>query len=69
MRFLTGLVKPKNTRLGADIAGQVESVGKDIKQFQRGDEVFGDLYPFGFGAFSLSCSPINSKESDSKMHM
>src|SRR5262245_9330424 len=36
-----GLLKPKNTRLGADIAGRIEAVGKDIKQFRPGDEVFG----------------------------
>src|SRR5881628_605028 len=37
----TGLLKPKNPKLGADVAGQVEAVGKDVTQFQPGDEVFG----------------------------
>ncbi|HNQ94126.1 MAG TPA: NAD(P)-dependent alcohol dehydrogenase [Anaerolineales bacterium] len=36
-----GLVKPKDTRLGADFAGVVEVVGKNITDFKRGDEVFG----------------------------
>ena len=36
-----GLLKPKNTILGADIAGRIEAVGRNVKQFQSGDEVFG----------------------------
>ena len=61
MRFMTGLIKPKNTRLGADMAGQVESIGKNIKQFRPGDEVFGDLYSFGFCAFSeYVCVPVKA---------
>ncbi|MFA9407175.1 MAG: NAD(P)-dependent alcohol dehydrogenase, partial [Anaerolineales bacterium] len=38
--------------LGADIAGQVEAVGRDVKRFQSGDEVFGDLCQSGFGGFA-----------------
>lgn len=51
-RFYSGLLKPKNMILGADIAGRVESVGKNIKQFHIGDEVFGDLSHCGWGGFA-----------------
>ena len=44
-----GLLKPKHNTLGSDIAGRVEAVGGNVKQFQPGDEVFGDLSGGGFG--------------------
>ena len=44
MRLMPGgLLRPKNKILGADLAGQVEVIGRLIKQFQPGDEVFGYL--------------------------
>ena len=46
-----GLLKPKNTKLGADIAGRVEAVGRNVKQFRPGDEVFGDISASGNGGF------------------
>jgi NADPH:quinone reductase-like Zn-dependent oxidoreductase len=43
-----GLLKPKNMRPGVDIAGKVEAVGRNVKEFQPGDEVFGS----GQGGFA-----------------
>jgi NADPH:quinone reductase-like Zn-dependent oxidoreductase len=61
MRFMTGLLKPKCKILGADIAGRVEAVGRNVKQFQPGDEIFGDIYPFGLGGFAeYVCVPENA---------
>jgi len=53
IRLMTGgLLKPKFTIPGTDIAGRVEAVGRDIKQFRPGDEVFGDLSDCGRGGFA-----------------
>lgn len=41
MRAGGGFTKPKNNGLGADLAGRVESVGKNVTEFKPGDEVFG----------------------------
>lgn len=40
-RFEVGFPKPKNYILGWDVAGRVETVGKNVTQFQPGDEIFG----------------------------
>ncbi|MBI5429928.1 MAG: NAD(P)-dependent alcohol dehydrogenase [Nitrosomonadales bacterium] len=53
VRLYAGLLKPtKFQTLGADIAGRVEAAGKNVRQFQAGDEVFGDVFASGFGGFA-----------------
>lgn len=52
IRLDSGLFKPKKTILGADVAGTVEAVGKNVKQLQVGDEVFGDISSDGWGGFA-----------------
>src|SRR3989449_11594310 len=52
-----GLLKPKNKILGSDIAGRVEMVGRNVKQFQPGDEVFGLMWGYKGGFAEYACAP------------
>ncbi|MBK8900772.1 MAG: NAD(P)-dependent alcohol dehydrogenase [Anaerolineaceae bacterium] len=55
--LMGGLLKPKDPRLGSDVAGRIEAVGANVTLFQPGDEVFG----FTGGAFAeYSCSKETS---------
>ncbi|WP_214480553.1 NAD(P)-dependent alcohol dehydrogenase [Bacillus sp. SM2101] len=51
-RIENGLFKPKNMRLGADIAGKVVEVGSNVTHFKIGDEVFGEKFETGLGGFA-----------------
>ena len=51
-RLGSGLLGPKHRIPGKEMAGRVESVGSAVTQFKPGDEVFGDLYVCGLGAFA-----------------
>ena len=53
---------PKKKIFGADIAGVVETVGKNIKEFSPGDEVLGDLGSYGFGGLAEYESAVTELE-------
>ena len=51
MRLFLGLTKPKRQILGMEASGIIEEVGKNVKEFKKGDEVF-TLNGFNFGAYA-----------------
>jgi NADPH:quinone reductase-like Zn-dependent oxidoreductase len=57
-RLANGLLKPKNTKLGADVAGRVEAIGSNVTQLRVGDDVFGELSLDELGTFAeYVCAP------------
>jgi NADPH:quinone reductase-like Zn-dependent oxidoreductase len=56
-RLMLGLRKPKKNILGIELAGEIEAVGKDVRLFREGDQVFG-IDGSGFGAYAeFKCMP------------
>ncbi|MBV9885895.1 MAG: NAD(P)-dependent alcohol dehydrogenase, partial [Acidobacteria bacterium] len=64
IRLMVGIGKPKNKRLGADVAGVVESVGRNVTQFKPGDAVYG-VCQGAFGEFVCTAQNKLVKKPDS----
>jgi NADPH:quinone reductase-like Zn-dependent oxidoreductase len=59
-RFFTGLLKPKSPIPGDVLAGEIDAVGKDVKRFKIGDQVFGTLAPNLGSHAEYTCLPEDS---------
>ena len=80
MRLMLGLTKPRKSIIGLVLAGEIESIGRDVKRFRIGDQVYG-LTGFGLGAYAeykcmketdsthgcLAIKPINTSYEEATM--
>jgi NADPH:quinone reductase-like Zn-dependent oxidoreductase len=51
-RLMFGLIKPRRNILGYELAGEIESVGKDVTLFKKGDQIFGTTTGLKFGSYA-----------------
>ena len=66
LRLIPGLRAPKDKQLGVDMAGQVETAGRNVTQFKPGDEVFGVCH----GAFAeYACATEDKLALEARQHV
>jgi len=65
MRLFLGITKPKRPILGMEVSGVIESVGKEVKKFKAGDEIFA-LTGFNGGGYAQYSSVLAIKGTEVK---